>query len=89
MDKRHDYNPFEEYEPTTKASAEEIPQEHYVIAETIVEEATEKTSWLQEVYEWTQAIAVAVVLALIINQFVLFSYYIYNWIFGSTIMGCI
>ncbi|MBE7010341.1 MAG: signal peptidase I [Ruminococcaceae bacterium] len=70
MDKRHDYNPFEEYEPTTKASAEEIPQEHYVIAETIVEEATEKTSWLQEVYEWTQAIAVAVVLALIINQFV-------------------
>ncbi len=30
----------------------------------------EKTSWIRELYEWVQAIAVAVVLALIINQFI-------------------
>lgn len=37
---------------------------------TIIEKENEKESRLKELYEWVQAIAVAVVLALIINQFV-------------------
>lgn len=70
MDNRHDFDPFEEYEKEKPASEEKAQQEIYVTAETIVEEAPKKSSWLQELYEWTQAIAIAVVLALFINQFV-------------------
>lgn len=34
-----------------------------------LEEKPKKKTWLSEVYEWTQAICLAVVLALVINQF--------------------
>ena len=36
--------------------------------EPVLEEKR-KNGWLRELYEWTQAIAVALVVALIINQF--------------------
>ncbi len=70
MDNRHDFNPFEEYEKDQMVSEESTQQEIFVTAETISEETPKKPSWLQELYEWTQAIAIAVVLALFINQFV-------------------
>lgn len=70
MDNRHDFNPFEEYEKAETVSEEQQVKETYMTANVILEEPPKKSSWLQELYEWTQAIAVAVVLALFINQFI-------------------
>ncbi len=54
-------------------SQEEISEEKIQYAEVFdipaEEPKTEKSNWLKELYEWVQAIAVAVVLALVINQF--------------------
>ncbi|MBQ3554189.1 MAG: signal peptidase I [Clostridia bacterium] len=55
--------------------AEEFEKE-YIVLDEIDDEMLEpvleekrKNGWLRELYEWTQAIAVALVVALIINQF--------------------
>jgi len=48
-------------------------QNDFVFEIPVREEVTQKkpkTNWLKELYEWAQAIAVAMVLALILNQFV-------------------
>ncbi len=56
------------------AQEETFPSEETIkyaeVFELLEEEPKhEKNSWLKELYEWVQAIAVAVVLALVINQF--------------------
>ncbi|MBE7021703.1 MAG: signal peptidase I [Ruminococcaceae bacterium] len=74
MDERNRYNPFEEYETADNGATEEqvlaTEEEAYANAFDVKEEPVKKSGWLRELYEWTQAIAVAVVLALFINQFV-------------------
>lgn len=66
-----------EGEPEGEALAEDSEKERLSKAEACSDsireaagEAAVKSSWLRELYEWTQAIAVAVVLALFINQFI-------------------
>ena len=54
---------------------EEMPEEikyaeAFVLNEEELIDEPEKKPWIKELYEWTQAIALAVVLALFINQFV-------------------
>lgn len=55
---------------------EDLTEEEFIKAQAYSDtvhdaavETTSKINWLKELYEWTQAIAVAVVLALLINQF--------------------
>lgn len=55
---------------------DDLTEEEYIKAQAYSDEiagtagaAATKSNWLKELYEWTQAIAVAVVLALLINQF--------------------
>ena len=78
MDEQNNRN-YQQYEPETKA--EEIEETHsepeFFTAQDFndsirggLAEEPEKGNWLRELYEWVQAIAVAVVLALVINQFV-------------------
>lgn len=53
-------------------TADEISEEYMTFeVENYAEEkpAAKKMGWLKELYEWTQAIAIAIVVALIINQF--------------------
>ena len=48
-------------------------QNDFVFEIPVREEVTQKkpqTNWLKELYEWAQAIAVAMVLALVLNQFI-------------------
>jgi len=74
MDERHDYNPFESNTENEKTNTETKAKVFTVdaVEEEVaaVAEAGAKSPWLRELYEWTQAIAVAVVLALLINQFI-------------------
>lgn len=63
----------EPFDETTDSLTEEEYLAAQAYSETIrqgTEQKPEKGNWLREFFEWTQAIAVAVVLALLINQFI-------------------
>ncbi len=78
MDEQKNMN-YQPYEPETKTEDidETLSEPEFFTAQDFsdrirggLEEESPKGNWLRELYEWVQAIAVAVVLALIINQFV-------------------
>ncbi len=56
----------------TENATDEITEEYMTFDAIEYEEEkpeVKKSAWLKELYEWTQAIAIAIVVALIINQF--------------------
>ncbi len=65
---------MDDFKDTTMYNSEESEVKEAMVFDVSVfeekeEEKKEKNSFLKEAYEWVQAIAVAVVLALLINQF--------------------
>ncbi len=67
---------FYKNEESPADTDEDLTEEEYIKAQAYSDEIAQaasegatKINWLKELFEWTQAIAVAVVLALLINQF--------------------
>lgn len=71
MDDQKDIKSFDVENADASARDTHAPAEIFDVSlqEELIEKK-EKPNWLRELYEWVQAIAVAVVLALIINQFI-------------------
>ena len=77
MNERKNFDPYKDYE-TVENQPKEEPEtngqaENYLTVEASVmdiEPEVKASGFLRELYEWTQAIALAVVVALLINQFV-------------------
>lgn len=67
------YEDFDEMQDNE--TEDDLTEEEYIKAQAYSDKiagtagTAAKSSWLKELYEWTQAIAIAVVLALLINQF--------------------
>ena len=81
MDEQKNMTPQEGYQTTEELleheTNDDLTDAEYQAAQaytetirSVIEKENEKESWLKELYEWVQAIAVAVVLALLINQFI-------------------
>ncbi len=73
MEEQKNINPQTGLEPTESKNVTDnaySTERQAATMRSIIEQENQKESWRKELYEWVQAIAVAVVLALIINQFV-------------------